>query len=99
MSIITENDIDEELAKEFLSTTYYDIDLLPGTPENLTVNQAASILNISEPTIERMVQDGQLELTKSFVMAYINNNYLADKPLNLEQKTAPKSPVLPQIEP
>ena len=53
MPIITENNIDEEEAKEWLSVKN-TIDLLPGVPENLTVKDAAEILAVSELTIIRI---------------------------------------------
>ncbi len=86
MPIITENNIDEEEAKEWLSAKN-TIDLLPGVPEKLSVVTTAEILSISEPTVARMVDDGQIQLNKPSLLAYINKNYLANRPLNLVQNT------------
>ncbi len=95
MNIISDNDIDEDLAKQFFSTAYDGINLLPQVPERLTKNLLAAILNVSEPTIERMVNEKQIALTKTAVEAYIKRNYLANRPINL----APKSLISPQIDP
>ncbi len=86
MQIITENNIDENAAKAYI-TAEKDIELLPGIPENLTVIAAAGILSVSEPTISRMLEDGQIQLKKSAILAYLNRNYLANRPLNLPQNT------------
>ena len=86
MQIITENDIDETAAKAYL-TAGNDIELLPEVPDNLTVIAAAEILSVSEPTIIRMLEDGQIQLKKSAILAYLERNYLANRPLNLPQNT------------
>ena len=86
MQIITENDIDETAAKAYL-TAGNDIELLPEVPDNLTVIAAAEILSVSEPTIIRMLEDGQIQLKKSALLAYLDHNYLANRPLNLPQNT------------
>ena len=86
MQIITENDIDEAAAKAYL-TAGNDIELLPEVPDNLTVIAAAEILSVSEPTIVRMLEDGQIQLKKSAILAYLDHNYLANRPLNLPQNT------------
>lgn len=86
MQIITENNIDEAAAKAYL-TDGNDIELLPEVPDNLTVIAAAEILLVSEPTIVRMLEDGQIQLKKSAVLAYLDHNYLANRPLNLTQNT------------
>lgn len=86
MQIITENDIDETAAKAYL-TAGNDIELLPEVPDNLTVIAAAEILSVSEPTIIRMLEDGQIQLKKSAILAYLEHNYLANRPLNLPQNT------------
>ena len=86
MQIITENDIDETAAKAYL-TAGNDIELLPEVPDNLTVIAAAEILSVSEPTIIRMLEDGQIQLKKSAILAYLDHNYLANRPLNLPQNT------------
>lgn len=86
MQIITENDIDETAVKAYL-TAGNDIELLPEVPDNLTVIAAAEILSVSEPTIIRMLEDGQIQLKKSAILAYLDHNYLANRPLNLPQNT------------
>ena len=86
MQIITENDIDETAAKAYL-TAGNDVELLPEVPDNLTVIAAAEILSVSEPTIIRMLEDGQIQLKKSAILAYLDHNYLANRPLNLPQNT------------
>ena len=86
MNIITETDIDEAAAKAYL-TAENDIELLPEVPDNLTVIAVAEILSVSEPTIIRMLEDGQIQLKKSAILAYLDHNYLANRPLNLPQNT------------
>lgn len=86
MQIITENDIDETAAKAYISAEN-DLELLPGIPENLTIIAVAKILSVSEPTITRMLEDGQIQLKKSAILAYLEHNYLANRPLNLTQNT------------
>lgn len=86
MQIITKNDIDETAAKAYL-TAGNDIELLPEVPDNLTVIAAAEILSVSEPTIIRMLEDDQIQLKKSAILAYLDHNYLANRPLNLPQNT------------
>lgn len=86
MQIITENNIDENAAKAYI-TAENDLELLPGIPENLTIIAAAEILSVSEPTISRMLEDGQIQLKKSAILAYLDHNYLANRPLNLPQNT------------
>ncbi|MEE3313081.1 MAG: hypothetical protein VZR56_02865 [Treponema sp.] len=86
MPIITDNNIDEEEAEEWLSAKN-TIDFLPGIPENLTVKDAAGILAVSELTIIRMVEDHQIQLNKQSILDYINQNYLVNRPLNLTQNS------------
>ncbi len=86
MDIITENDIDEIAARDYLAANR-GVELFPRIPENLTVSTAAKLLHVSEPTIERMVADGQIALTKTAITAYIERNYLANRPINLTQNT------------
>lgn len=86
MNIITETDIDEAAAKTYL-TAENDIELLPEVPDDLPVIAAAEILSVSEPTIIRMLEDGQIQLKKSAILAYLDHNYLANRPLNLTQNT------------
>lgn len=86
MPIITETDIDETAAKTYF-TAENDLNLLPEIPENLTIIAVAKILSVSEPTITRMLEDGQIQLKKSAILAYLDHNYLANRPLNLPQNT------------
>lgn len=83
--IITEENIDETSAKDFLKASYDGIDLFPCMPETLTETLAATMLNVSKPTIQRMVQDSQIELKKSAILAYINQKMLVNCPLNLTE--------------
>ena len=87
--IIIGNDIDESAAKAYLNTENY-IDFFPEIPEKLTERCAAFLLSVSEPTIHRMVEDGQISLTKSSILSYIKQNYKYLKPLNLSQITPDK---------
>lgn len=82
--IITDDYIDEERANDYLAALYKGIDLLPRIPETLTEEVAAIVLNVSEPTIKRMVQDGQIELKKASVLSYIHAKMLVNRPLNLD---------------
>ena len=84
-TIITDNEIDETLAVDYFRASYGAIDLLPCTPETLTETQAACILKVSEPTIRRMLQDGQIELQKQAILDYINKKMIVNRPLNLNQ--------------
>ena len=82
--IITENDIDETAANNYINPEI-SLDLLPKLPEKLTVLDAASVLSVSVPTIDRMVKDGQLKLTKSAILSYLKANFLVKRPINLPQ--------------
>ena len=86
MDIITENDIDEIAARDYLAANR-GVELFPRIPDDLTVSVAAKLLHVSEPTIERMVADGQITLTKAAITTYIEKNYLANRPINLTQNT------------
>lgn len=87
--IIKDNEIDEELAEDWLKAAYGAIDLLPLIPEKLSEPMAAFVLKVSEPTIRRMVQDGQIKLEKQAILNYINQKMLVNRPLNLTEN-APK---------
>ena len=82
--IITENDIDETAANNYINPEI-SLDLLPKLPEKLTVLDAASVLSVSVPTIDRMIKDGQLKLTKSAILSYLKANFLVKRPINLTQ--------------
>ena len=86
MDIITENDIDEIAARDYLAANR-GVELFPRIPDDLTISTAAKLLHVSEPTIERMVADGQITLTKAAITTYIEKNYLANRPINLTQNT------------
>lgn len=98
-SIVTASDIDTEAAEEFLQNPYKGIDLLPGIPEQMTVSIAAALLDVSEPTIKRMIEDKQITLRKSSILAYIQDKMLVNRPLKLEKnlkkkpQIAPKNPI------
>ncbi|MBR4464849.1 MAG: hypothetical protein IKS40_09575 [Treponema sp.] len=85
MNIISDNDFDEDAARDFLMASYDGVDLLPGMPEELTENLAAIILKVSEPTIKRMVQERQIVLKKSAILTYIKQKMMVNRPLNLEK--------------
>lgn len=89
-SIINENEIDESAARAYLDTED-DIDFFPGIPEKLTETSAAFLLSVSEPTINRMLEDGQIVLTKDSILTYIKQNYKYLKPINLTQITPNKT--------
>lgn len=86
-SIIQNGFIDEEAAISYLNNYYKDIELLPNIPEELTIIDMAAILNVSVPTIERMIIDKQLTLTKKSVLHYIMENMLCNRPINLDKNT------------
>ena len=62
--IIQETYIDETAARGFLNDCYKGIDLLPNVPEVLSRQIVSAILNVSIPTVDRMLQDRQVSLTK-----------------------------------
>lgn len=85
--IIQENYIDEEAARAFLNDCYNGLDLLPNIPSRISNEIAADVLNVSMPTIERMVQDGQIELTRrSLLLKYISNNMLCNRPVSWDDE-------------
>lgn len=85
MDIIQDNYIDEEEARNFLQNLYSGIELLPGVPEKLTTQEAANVLNVSIPTVERMLSEGMLKLTKQNLIDLVMKNMLAEKPIEEEQ--------------
>lgn len=85
MDIIQDNYIDEEEAKNFLQNLYNGIELLPGVPEKLTIQEAAAVLNVSIPTVERMISEGMLKLTKKNLIDLVMTNMLSEKPIEEEQ--------------
>lgn len=96
--IIQEDYIDEEAARAFLNDCYNGLDLLPNIPSKISNEIAADVLNVSMPTIERMVQDGQIELTRRSLLKYIFDNMLCNRPVSwddeeesAEQKAEPKN--------
>ena len=82
--IITEDFIDEEQAKDYLEASYEGLDLLPKIPEKLSESNAAVVLNVSKPTIQRMVQSKEIKLEKQAILAYIHAKMLVNRPLKLE---------------
>lgn len=70
--IITEENIDEIAAKDFLKASYDGIDLFPCMPETLTETLAATMLNVSEPTIQR-VENAFQDYLKSLPKGSLNN--------------------------
>jgi excisionase family DNA binding protein len=61
--IFTNDDIDTDAAHDFF-TVGYDFDPLPGTPDRLTLKEAAFILDVSVPTVQRLVQQGILPIAR-----------------------------------
>ena len=84
--IIQENYIDEEAARAFLNDCYNGLDLLPNIPSKISNEIAANVLNVSMPTIERMVQDGQIELTRRSLLKYIFDNMLCNRPVTWDDE-------------
>ncbi|MBR0099869.1 MAG: hypothetical protein IJP90_09160 [Treponema sp.] len=70
--IITEENIDEIAAKDFLKASYDGIDLFPCMPETLTETLAATMLNVSEPTIQR-VENALQDYLKSLPKGSLSN--------------------------
>ena len=70
--IITEENIDEIAAKDFLKASYDGIDFFPCMPETLTETLAATMLNVSEPTIQR-VENALQDYLKSLPKGSLNN--------------------------
>lgn len=85
MDIIQDKYIDEEEARNFLQNLYSGIELLPGVPEKPTTQGAAAVLNVSIPTVERMLSEGMLKLTKQNLIDLVMKNMLAEKPIEEEQ--------------
>lgn len=103
--IIQENNINEEAARSFLNDCYTGMDLLPNVSDRITRQIAASVLNVSMPTIERMIQDRQLQLTKNSLLKYIFDNMLCNRPISWNDedessaktdKSSPKQTNIPE---
>lgn len=84
--IIQEDSINEEAARAFLNDCYNGMNLLPNVPAKITPQIAAAVLNVSMPTIERMLQDRQIELTKKSLLKYIFDNMLCNRPISWDDK-------------
>lgn len=84
--IIQEDSINEEAARAFLNDCYNGMNLLPNVPAKITPQIAAAVLNVSMPTIERMLQDRQIELTKKSLLKYIFDNMLCNRPVNWDDE-------------
>ena len=84
--IIQENNINEEAAREFLNDCYKGVNLLPNVPAKITRQIAAAVLNVSMPTIERMLQDNQLTLTRKSLQKYIFEHMLCNRPVNWDDE-------------
>ena len=75
----------EELAAE--KPADVSIDILPGVPDRLSVATAAFIMEVSEQTVMRMIQKGDLKqdesgsITKEGLVGYIQSHTLADVPV------------------
>lgn len=92
-TIILDNDINEEAARNYLNDCYSGLELLPNIPEKFSRLTAATILNVSLPTIERMLKDKQIELTKHSLQNYIMQNMLVNYPIawDVEEKMKTKT--------
>lgn len=84
--IIQEDSINEEAARAFLNDCYNGMNLLPNVPDKITPQIAAAVLNVSMPTIERMLQDRQIELTKKSLLKYIFDNMLCNRPVSWDDE-------------
>lgn len=84
--IIQEDSINEEAARAFLNDCYNGMNLLPNVPAKITPQIAAAVLNVSMPTIERMLQDRQIELTKKSLLKYIFDNMLCNRPVSWDDE-------------
>lgn len=80
-SIINDDYIDEDKAYQFLNKGYDGLNLLPGLEDPITTATAAEVLGVSIPTIERMLQDKQIKLTRKSILAYIFNHFLFQRPV------------------
>jgi hypothetical protein len=75
----------EEIAAE--KPADMSIDILPGIPDRFSLAAAAFILEISEQTVMRMIQKGDLKqdeggnITKDDLVGYIQSHTLADVPV------------------
>lgn len=85
-TIILDNDINEEAARNYLNDCYSGLELLPNIPDKFSRLTAATILNVSLPTIDRMLNDKQIELTKQSLLNYIMQNMLVNYPLALDDE-------------
>ncbi|MBR5965388.1 MAG: hypothetical protein IK015_04670 [Treponema sp.] len=86
MDIVQDDWIDEEEARRWLNAGYEGIDLLPNVPQTLTPLAAASVLDVSMPTVERMLKAGEIGLTKAGVLEYLEKNVLVNQPLQWEDE-------------
>ncbi len=96
--IIQENQIDEDEARVFLNDFYHGIDLLPSVPEVLTREQAASVLSISLPTIDRMLKDKSIQLTKKSLLDYVMKNMIVNRPVILDEENEMNTPGIPMTD-
>lgn len=80
-SIIHDDYIDEKAAKDYLNDDYHGINLLPGVPQVLTALDAATVLGVSVPTIQRMIQHKEITLTRKSLLDYMFDNMLVNKPV------------------
>lgn len=71
-------------ARRYLLAGYGNIEFFPVVPDELTLVTASRLLQVSIPTVARMLEDHSLQLTKQSVQDYIFSHFLCDKPLNLD---------------
>lgn len=88
---IHDDDIDETAARTFLNDFYRGVDLLPSIPGTVTRQSAASILNVSMPTIDRMLQDKSITLTRESILNYIMENFLVNYPVHMDDEDEMKT--------
>ncbi|MDE5898935.1 MAG: hypothetical protein K2H09_06705 [Treponemataceae bacterium] len=80
--IINDGGIDEQEAREWLSREYSGLNLLPRVPDECTAAIIAAVLDVSALTVERMLRDGQIALTRRSLEQYIQTNLLANRPVD-----------------
>ena len=94
--IIQDDNINEEAARAFLNDCYNGVNLLPNVPAKISSKIAAAVLNVSMQTIDRMLQEKQLELTKKNLLKYIFDNMLCNRPIswNDEEESAEQKEIV-----
>lgn len=93
--------LDHAACMEYLSGDY-NFDLLPNAPSILSFDEAAMILDISSPTLDRLVSLGSLPaadvpgegqyILKSDLIKYIQTSFFHNKPV-LDTEISPNNPL------